>query len=317
MKKTPVKAPRNRGFTLIELMVAMGIVTIIVTILISVTAIALDAWNRSRSELRAARQAKAMVEAMARDFESLVSRRGNTSEWLFAKTNQSDVGNRLVSSNAAELIFFTTVTDRYDGQVNTVNDLGGDVSCVAYELAYKDPINNSSKEIYKTFVLNRLLVNPDETFQNLLGTANLETSFGQYRAQLAQTENFVCENVYQFSTTFHVEVSKNVGSAQQPRYQSVIVPVSLGSTNSGVSVSELSLKGSGIDAAVTGQTIGSTTISADEIRGGRIAAVEISLTVLTDAGIAQQRTRSFTGNEGAFLQKNSFQYSKRIEIPTM
>ena len=87
--KTPRISSFKRGFTLMELMVAMAITTIIVTVLVSITSIAIDTWNRSRSELRAARQAKAMVDTMARDFESLVTRRGNENEWLSAISPQS------------------------------------------------------------------------------------------------------------------------------------------------------------------------------------------------------------------------------------
>ena len=74
--KTPRNHPFKRGFTLMELMVAMAITTIIVTVLVSITFIAMDTWNRSRAELRAARQAKAMVDIMVRDFEAMVTRRG-------------------------------------------------------------------------------------------------------------------------------------------------------------------------------------------------------------------------------------------------
>ena len=75
---------KNSGFTLMELMVAMAITTIIVTVLVSITSIALETWNRSRAELRASRQAKSMIDTLARDFESLVTRRGNNNEWLSA-----------------------------------------------------------------------------------------------------------------------------------------------------------------------------------------------------------------------------------------
>lgn len=318
---TPPRSTRRRGhsgFTLIELMVAMAITTIIVTILVSVTSIALDAWNRSRSELRAARQAKAMVDAMARDLESLVTRRGNAFEWLYAKASSSMPGERLKSSNASDLIFFTAATDRYNGKINTNEDKGGDVSCVGYRLDYKDPIDTAGGGNYKTFVLNRLLVNPDETFTNLLGRDNLATAFSNYSTRLNSEENFVCENVFQFSVTFHVEVSKNVGSATQPRMQVFVVPISLGSTNSGQTVDEFRIRGTGIFSPGLGAAnIGSTSISADEIKGGRIAAVELSLTVLTDVGIDQQRNRVFSGSEGDFLKKHSYQYTKRIDVPSM
>jgi uncharacterized protein (TIGR02599 family) len=88
MNIQPTSATR-RGFTLMELMVAMAITTIIVTVLVSITSIALDTWNRSRSELRASRQAKGMIDSMARDFEALVTRRGNTNEWLSATRRSS------------------------------------------------------------------------------------------------------------------------------------------------------------------------------------------------------------------------------------
>ena len=108
--KTHRKNQSRAGFTLMELMVAMAITTIIVTVLVSITSIATDTWNRSRAELRAMRQGKAMVESMARDFEALVVRKGNEFEWLSAETPSSmpgGSGGNLESSNACDLIFFT------------------------------------------------------------------------------------------------------------------------------------------------------------------------------------------------------------------
>ena len=86
-----------------ELMVAMAITAIIVTVLVSVTSIALDTWNRSRAELRASRQAKSFLDTMAKDFESLVVRRGNTSEWLSAVAGDGSTGGTVMSTNASEV----------------------------------------------------------------------------------------------------------------------------------------------------------------------------------------------------------------------
>ena len=109
--KTFRSHPRRCGFTLVELLIAMLITTIIASVLISVTAVAIDSWNRSRAELRAARQAKFMVDTIAKDFESLVTRRGNKFEWLSAKTDTTLPGpDRQKSSNASKLIFFTAAT---------------------------------------------------------------------------------------------------------------------------------------------------------------------------------------------------------------
>jgi prepilin-type N-terminal cleavage/methylation domain-containing protein len=298
--KTPRATPSKSGFTVLELLVAMSITTIIVTVLVSVTSIAVDTWNRSRSELRASRQAKAMIETMARDFEALVYRRGNEFEWLNAKT---EVPTN--STNAAQLIFLTAATDRYNGEIGTNNDKGGDVSCVGYLLDYKDPTDSGGSSQFNTFVLNRLLVNPDDTFKELLGQTDLETKFP--KTQLEAPENFVCENIYQFTLSFHVEVTQTSGTTST----TLTEVVTLGQ-GSGSNTGSFKLKGTGIDTPYAG----SGTVTTDQLKAGRLKAVEISLTVLSDAGVEQLRRRTFSGNQQAeFLAKNSYQYSKLVQVP--
>ena len=306
----------KRGFTLMELMVAMAITTIIVTVLVSITSIALDTWNRSRSELRASRQAKGMLDVMARDFEALVTRRGNTNEWLSAITDISGTaqnGNKLPSSNAAKLIFFTAATDRYDGNIGKPADLGGDVSCVAYQLDYRDPIGASSGSGFETYVLSRLLVNPNETFTDLLGRPNLTTAFSTRASSLSNPTNFVCENIYQFTLTFHVQVSQT-SSATPPVVTLVNVPVKLGTTENSQTTKSFKINGAGIDTTFTGGGL----VSVAELKGGRITAMEISATVVSDFGVDQLKRRTFTGTQQAeFLAKNSYQYTKLVQLPSM
>jgi prepilin-type N-terminal cleavage/methylation domain-containing protein len=294
----------KRGFTLMELMVAMAITTIIVTVLVSITSIAIDTWNRSRSELRAARQAKAMVDTMARDFESLVIRRGNENEWLSATSPQTLPGK---STNASELIFYSASTDRYNGDIGKTNDLGGDVSCVAYLLDYRNPIDKSNSG-FETFVLNRLLVDPKPTFDNLLGKPVLTTAFSSYRSELEKSENFVCENVFQFAVTFFVEVNQGTGASATV----VTVPVTVGQSATVKVTKSLKIKGSGIEAEVS-----STSVTADELKAGRIKAMEISLTVLSDAGVDLIRRTPSIAEKPEFMAKNSYQYSKLVQLPGM
>jgi len=313
--KSPRNSPANRGFTLMELMVAMAITAIIVTVLVSITSIAMDTWNRSRAEVRAARQAKAMVDAMARDFEALVTRRGNTNEWLSAMSAKPLPGNSKTdfkSSNAAQLIFFSGATDRYDGEigVNNKKDLGGDVSCVSYRLFYQDPITNNGTT-YQTFSLNRLLVNPDVTFNDLLGKADLTAAFGAHATDLASVENFVCENVFQFTVTFNVEATKANAGSDVPTI--VNVPVIIGQTSTGQVTDSLKINGTGIVAKVA-----SSSVSADELKAGRITSIQISLTVLSDFGVDQLRSRKVPDAQRAeFLAKNGYQYCKVVQIPSM
>jgi len=299
----------RRGFTILELLVAMVITTLIVIVLVGITSVALDAWNRSRSELRASRQAKSMVDTMARDFEAMVARRSNSFEWLYAQTVKSTdaVGPKSQpSSNAADLIFFTAATDRYSGQINTTTDKGGDVSCVSYKLAYQDLVVGTDTS-FSTFAMYRLLVNPDETFAALLGKTSLSGAFVPYLPKVKSPENFVCENVYQFTVRFNVEAQKT-GSTTK-----VLVPVTLGSATG--QLQQFQLFGTGLVVASSP----SSAVTLDELKAGRIVSAEISLTVLSDFGVNQLKARTFKNDaeKGKFFAANSYQYSKVVELPRL
>jgi prepilin-type N-terminal cleavage/methylation domain-containing protein len=300
--KTQAFSHKRKGFTLMELMVAMAITVIIVTVLVSITSIALDTWNRSRSELRASRQAKGMIDIMARDFEALVTRRGNANEWLSAVTESNlPGGSGLKSTNASKLIFFTAATDRYEGNIGVPNkDLGGDVSCVAYQLDYKDPIGSGGSG-FETFVLSRLLKDPDVTFEKLLGKPDLTAAFANFATEFSDPKYFVCENIYQFTVTFHVQVSD---STKTPPLANI--PVTMGK-----STKTFRILGTGIVSDYSGP-------SAALLPSGRLTAMEISATVISDFGVDQLKRRNFSGNQKAeFLAKNSYQYTKLVQLPSM
>ncbi len=295
----------SRGFTLIELMVTMVITAIIVGVLISITSLAMDAWQQSRSEVRCARQAKSMLDAMAKDMESFVFRPGNSYEWLYAKTSTPlpTTTTGMASTSASDLIFFSAATDRYNGQIGTSTDKGGDISCVAYKLVYQDPIKGNSGTL-PTFAFYRELENPDVTFANLLGQANLYTAFSSYQANLISVQNFVCENIYQFDVTFHVNVTNSSGVAQ-----TYPVSVLLGPQGT---TSELHIKGNAVASSSSGtaMSLGGGTVTG-------VSAISISVTVLSDFAIEQMRTRTFanTTAKAAFIAKYGFHYVKNVKLP--
>lgn len=308
--KNPSRNSRS-GFTLIELLVAMAITTIIVTVLVSVTSMAMDTWNRSRSEIRAARQAKSMIDSMARDLESFVSRPGNTAEWLYAKSNPTTEGPRgLVSPNAIDLVFFSAATDRYDGKIGSTDDKGGDVSTVGYKLVYKDPIAGAANDEFKTFVLYRKLVDPDVTFAEILGQPSIKTPFDNAGESIDEEENFICENVYQFTVTFHLTTTPTVGNTTLTYTRPVALPLTGGAER------EFKITGNGIVTDIT--PLETTAITVGTLQAGRLTAVEISVTVLSDFGIQQMRRRTnltTAARLADFISKNSYQYSKVVQLP--
>jgi prepilin-type N-terminal cleavage/methylation domain-containing protein len=311
--KIPFSPKRSKGFTLIELMVAMAITTVIVTVLVSITGVALDTWQRGRAEIRASRQAKSMLDTMAKDFESLVSRRGNNFEWLYSKVETDLPGpSENMSSNAAELIFMTAATDRYQGQIGTADDLGGDVSCVSYQLQYQDPVKGTEEENSSTFVLYRLLVNPDETFKDLLGKDDLSTAFStKYKGKVKEVENFVCENIYQFTLTYQVEVTQIAGTTTT----TVPVRVTLGETGAG---KELTLRGNGLEMPDVSVGKIKPAVKSEELLAGRLTGVEIGITVLSDAAVIRLAQEGLSDKvREKILAQESFQYSRTVELPGM
>lgn len=316
MKTLSPKSLRKRGFTLIELMVAMTITTMIVTVLVSITAIALDTWTRSRTEVRASRQAKSMLDTMARDLEALVNRRGANTEWLSAVTEPVEAKNAVPaidSPSSASLIFYTSPTDRYDGEVSEEEKTIGDVSCVAYQLRYQDPIQAQGSREIPTFVLYRNLVNPDETYDKLLSKSNrtatsLRSMFQEaFGSDIDTPNNFVCENIFQFSITLNVRVERSFARGAN----TIDVPITLGGINA--SATEFRLEAGNI---ITDFSARNSNVSDDEIKSGSLTSVEISMTVLTDFGVDQMRVRSFKNptEQSEFLTRYSYQFSKLIPV---
>ena len=54
-----------------------------------------------------------------------------------------------------------------------------------------------------------------------------------------------------------------------------------------------------------------------QLKAGRVTSIEVSLTVLTDFGLAQMRKRDLnnTAAKTAFIAENSYQFSKIIPVP--
>lgn len=304
MMTRTIRSPRQ-GFTLAELLVAMGITAIILTLLVSVTGVALDGWRVSRNKVRASRQAKAALDQLSRDFESMVVRSGNNFEWLYSESESDEVGpSGGKSPNAAEILFFTAATDRYDGQIGVDGiDEGGDVSAVRYKLYYKDPIADSETD-YSVFALFRQLVNPDDSFEELLAQDDLSKAFGGVKGEPDEASNFVCENIYEISVVFLIEYTVDSGGKLETRFERIPVLAKGAGTDP---VDWFRVRGNGIE--VEGNMN-------PEYGRGRVISVDLSVSVITDSGIATMRKASFSGSaKEKFLAKNTYHYMKTILLP--
>ncbi|MCP5534953.1 MAG: type II secretion system protein [Akkermansiaceae bacterium] len=301
----PAKRSKSSGFTLIELLVAMSITVVLIGVLVYLTAISMDTYRDSRNEVRASRQAKEALETIAKDLESMVSRRdGNTYEWLYAGeegfSNMGPSGKEI--TNTSQLIFFTGATDRYNGQIGVNGvDNGGDVSCVSYRLVYRDQIGDTNDDKFAVFSFYRHLVDPDDAFE-LLAVNDLESAYStKFNDGDALTaNNFLVENIYEFTLTFLVEYTPSGSNTTK------IERVSL-RQNGKDNYTEFRLKGNKIQATGPGAGV-------IAIENGVIVGAEVSITVLTDRGITLAKNVSPEIWERE-RKKHSYHYTKTITTP--
>lgn len=314
MKKNFTNAYTRKGFTLPELLVAMTVTIVLVSLTVIITGSAIDAWRGARTEIRAASQAKIMLNALGRDLESIVIRQGNNdSQWLFATSEEDDIGPESDSSpNAGRLIFYTAAADRYDGNAgsrekvggdneNRDADRGGDISVVSYQLDFADPVWGDQSEKFSTFVLYRNLLNPDETYNGVSTTQNLEETFGIQGGENSLAD-LICENVYEFTVTFIIRYRNEDG-------ENATVSLPVLSSGSGENVvSRFAINGTGLAPNLNTRS---------EFAGGRVAAVELAITVLSDGGVTELKNRSFNTREdkAKFLEENAFRYTRSVSIP--
>ena len=304
-----------KGFTLAELMVAMTITLVLVLLTLLITGTAIDTWKSARTEIRAASQAKTILNTLGRDLESLVARVGNNnSQWLIATTNPQGVGPQgQESPNFARLTFFTAASDRYNGNAgsrerlqpdgeNRNADRGGDISTVSYQLDFVDPVFGNPNQVFSTFVFYRNLVDPNDTYnRQLVGSQNLEQSFDAIGGQ-NELDDLICENVFEMTVTFVVAYRDSEGNNVTTK-----IPVM---TTGGGQQSYRSF-------AINGTGLAPNENSRSEFVGGKITSVELGITVLTDEAIAILKRNPFRNDteSARYIENNSYRYTRSVTIP--
>lgn len=299
------------GFTLVELLVAMAITIVLLGVLVYMTGISMDTYRDSRNEVRASRQAKEAISTIAKDFESMVLRKdGNDYEWLYAGEETSSLqgpsGKEI--PNTSHLIFFTGATDRYNGDIGGADDEGGDVSAVSYRLVYRDQIADTDDETHAVFSLYRHLINPDEAFEHLLAVEDLEQEYtGQFNdSEDLKAENFLVENIYEFSVTFLIEVAvDNAGTQITHTVRATMSP--------GNMMDEFRVTGSGIEYDGDINFPSGSGLTKEQIESGSIVGVDISITVLSDQGLTLAKRSGISRTE--LISKHGYQYTKSITTP--
>lgn len=325
MKTTIYK--RHRGFTLVELIVAMAITASLVVVIMQLTNQGIALWQKVQEDVSTSASGRVALQTMARDLESFQMKGNNRYEWLFAKTEQNMRGGKVPKGlqipRSVQFVFFACAPDRnpsvssstslrnnYRGARAHNMETQGDVNAVGYRLMYRDQVLNidaSDKEkgIFPVFALYRQVVAPRESFEKLMGQESLEAAYVPFEKQ--EEDNFLCENIVELSLVFNIEYVKDDADAESGRvgYESISIPVI--SSNSAKNGKSIMVYGDRIVA-------GSRTF-----RNARIVSANMSITVLTEEGVTlieqvrQKRRRAPKADE--FFRSHTRAFSRSVLLP--
>lgn len=272
----------RRGFTLLELLVAVTITSIIMVVLLSMTGVVADAWKNGNNKIFTNAEARAGFNRLADDLDCAVIRDTIPgAEWFVATQNKGDFGSMPEPTNPTWLMFYTTPTDR---------DLknAGNVIATSYKIVPQDPISGKAEfQLYGLYRAFPAGANPAQiTFDSALGKPDLKAFWGS-RPEASDKDNFYISNIFDFSFTFWVSVTGADG-----KVQTIALP-----------------PGSEIRLTSENLIVGSTTYP-----GGKLAAVDISMTILTQQGAQLARANDTGGDIKKFIanQDNARTYAHKV-----
>lgn len=95
----PRTQARRRGFTIIELLVAIGVTALLVTLMFTILTNILNVWNRSSGTLTTGNQARIVMDALSQDLQGAIMRRDDN-VWMAAtiQRDQTGVGDAQITN---------------------------------------------------------------------------------------------------------------------------------------------------------------------------------------------------------------------------
>lgn len=181
-----LKKQIRRGFTLIEVLAATGIMAVVILVVLSLTTNVLTHWNRSTGKLSSNYEARVALDILANDLESLVMR-NRPFCWIQVDYVEPDHGSISYANAIPEMpqmYFMARVEDRPrftsddddgDGQPDPIY---GDICTVAYRLIYQNPLDPGANnpEDLPIFGLYRFVIDSFFTFQYVMDTGDSDSN---------------------------------------------------------------------------------------------------------------------------------------------
>ncbi len=322
--KSRISAHRH-GFTLVELITAMAITSILVLVIMQLTNQGIALWKVVQEDVSTTSSSRVALQTMSRDLESFQMAGGsNKYQWLFAKTDEAtrNVPKGLSIPRSVQCVFFASAPDRNpsvssspslrsnyrDARAHNM-ETQGDVNAIGYRLMYRDQILNlpgsgSDQKTFPLFSLYRQVVSPRETYEQLLGKESLESAYVPFEKE--EEKNFLCENIIELNMIFTIQYAQEGATSETGRvaYATVNVPV-------------ISSRGSsGRKVAVYGDRI---EANGQVYPNARIVSANLSITVLTEEGVALaeqvRQGRRRAPKAADFFARYTRSFSRLVTLP--
>lgn len=320
-----VSTKRRGGFTLVELIVAMAITSMLVLVIMQLTNQGIDLWKSVRQDVSTTTQSRTALQVISHDFESFQMVGGNNKyQWLSVKPDDKMEGlpNGLKIPRSVQCVFFACAPDRnpavssagslrsnYRAARAHNRDTQGDVNAIAYRLMFRDQVLNlpasdsDSNGAYPVFSLYRQVIPPRVAFENLMGKENLAAAYVTYENDVEK--NYLCENILEMNLMLDIRYADSEADAEKGRvtYDVVTVPI-------------IKSHSTGNNVAVYGDRV---VAAGRTYKNARIVSANISITVITEEGMAivnqVREGRRRAPKAADFFAKYTRSFSRMVSLP--
>ncbi len=190
-----------RAFSLLEILVAISVLSILLVVLMNIVQGATSLWRKSENRVEAYREARAAIQVINTDMKNILA----TTNIHFFQTN--------LPTNSPNLGFLATLPTTFQN-TNSLSD----VCTVGYVRAYenKSPIAGATGR--QAYNLYRYFVESNETF------TNLQSNPSQALIQSFETNHFeiLARNVISFQANYFIT---NASGTLTPWTQSAATPM--------------------------------------------------------------------------------------------
>ena len=160
----------TRGFTLLEVLVAMSIMVIVAAVVLSISSGVLNTWTRSSEKIGTDLEAQLILDTLVSDFESMIDP-GKQINYMQVQPNLSPPP---FVTHTSDVYMLSRVFDR-PLETNSGRAIVGDICALNYQLVYKSPFS-ADDSFAPEYSLYRAVVDAENTMNGPLSLKPMDSA---------------------------------------------------------------------------------------------------------------------------------------------